>query len=378
VATLRLVPPAQTDKHEGEVFSCTFTPDGGFVLSAGWDGHLRLWEASTGTHLTALRAGPKPLSACAVTPDGRKWVAGSLEGLLTFWDAHTHALLTQYAGHTRPVSSICFAADQGLMATASWDRSVCLSKFGRDRDVRSLLGHRDIVAGCQFLPDGAALLSWSHDATLRLWEVESGPEGPVLTGHQDRITAAAVSPEGRWAASGSRTGELLLWDLAACRQVGSVQLSAEVCGCFFLLDGTSLLTVDVEGHVVLFSLPALQPQFQLSAQLPVQCGALSTGGTQLALGGSDGQVHFLAVEGLEGRPLVVMTTRSTREISAGWQRLLGRRRVANVFTCICPSCRQPIELLETLPAEPVPCPHCRQTLRYNKRTSARQQSTCNH
>src|SRR5207248_2794277 len=153
-------------------------------------------------------------------------------------------------------------------------------------------------------------------------------------------------------------------------------LSAGVCGCYFLLDGTSLLTVDVDGHVSLFSLPALLPQFQLSSQVPVQCGALSTRGTQLALRGSEGQVHFLAVEGPEDRPLLVTATRSTREISAGWQRLLGRRRVANVFTCTCPSCCQPIELLETLPTEPIPCPHCRQTLRYNKRTSARQQSAC--
>ncbi|MBI1913840.1 MAG: hypothetical protein HYS12_03740 [Planctomycetes bacterium] len=376
MATLRLVPPPRTDKHEGEVFSCTFTPDGGFVLSAGWDGHLRLWEASTGTHLTALRAGPKPLSACAVAPDGRQWVAGSMEGLLTFWDAPTHALLTQYAGHTRPVSSICFAADQGLMATASWDRSVCLSKLGRDRDVRSLFGHLDIVAGCQFLPDGVTLLSWSHDATLRLWNVESGQEAAVLTGHQDRVTAAAVSPEGRWAASGSREGELLLWDLATRSQVGSIQLSAGACGCFFLLDGTSLLTVDAEGSVILFSLPELLPQFQLSVRLPVQCGALSVGGTQLALGSSDGQVRFVAIEGLEDRPLLVTATRSTREMSAGWQRLLGRRRVASVFTCTCPSCRQPIELLETLPTEPVLCPHCRQALRYDKRTRAPQQSAC--
>jgi WD40 repeat protein len=368
VATLRLVPPPQTDKHEGEVFSCTFTPDSGFVLSAGWDGHLRLWEASTGTHLTALLAGPKPLSACAVTPDGSKWVAGSLEGLLSFWDAHSHALLTQFAGHTRPVSSICFAADHGLMATASWDRSVCLGKLGRERDVRSLFGHADVVAGCQFLPDGTALLSWSHDATLRLWDVASGHEAAVLKGHEDRVTAAAVSPDGRWAASGSRAGELLLWDLAQCRRVGDVKLAAGVCGCIFLLDGASLLTVDTEGRVILFTLPGLEPQSQLSTRLPMQCGALSAGGTQLALGGSDGQVRFVAVEGLGDRPLLVTATQSTREVASGWQRLLGRRRVASVFTCTCPSCRRPIELLETLPIEPIPCPHCRQALRYNKRT----------
>jgi WD40 repeat protein len=365
VTKLRLVPSPQTDKHEGEVFSCTFTPDGGFVLSAGWDGHLRLWETSTGTHLTALRAGLKPLSACAVTPDGRQWVAGSLEGLLTFWDASTHALLTQYAGHTRPVSSICFAAEQGLMATASWDRSLCLSKVGPERNVRGLFGHADIVAGCQFLHDGATLLSWSHDATLRLWDVESGQQTAVLTGHQDRVTAAAASPEGRWAVSGSREGELLLWDLETSSQVGSVQLADEVCGSFFLLDGNTLLTVDTRGHVILFSLPALQPQSQLSTQLSLQCAALSAGGMQLALGDSNGQICFVVIEGLEDCPLLVTARRSQREVSGGWQRLLGRRRVASVFHCTCPSCHRPIEWLENLPPEPVPCPHCRQALRHS-------------
>src|SRR5581483_12291532 len=75
VPTLRLTPAPESEKHEGEVFSCCYTPDGAFVLSAGWDGHLRLWEVSSGAHLTALKVGNKPLSACAVSPDGKRWVA---------------------------------------------------------------------------------------------------------------------------------------------------------------------------------------------------------------------------------------------------------------------------------------------------------------
>jgi len=370
-------PPPRTDKHEGEVFSCTYASDGGFILSAGWDGYLRLWEVSSGAHLTSVQASPKPLSACAISPDGRQWVAGSMEGLLSFWDAQTHALLARYAAHTRPISSICFSPDDALMATASWDRNVCLSKVGSDHEARtSLFGHTDIVSGCSFLPDGGCLLSWSHDTTLRLWDVESGREALTLGGHQDRITAAGISPDGRWAASGSRGGELLLWDLGACAQTGALDLSAEVCGCFFLLDGASLLTVDSEGHVMLFSVPDLQPLFQLSTRFPAQSAALSPGGTQLALGCNDGQVRFVAVEGLQDRPLLVTATQSMREVSSGWNRLLGRRRLTSVFACNCPTCRRPIELLGKLPTDPIPCPHCRQPLRYNKTTRVAQQSAC--
>ena len=43
---------------------------------------------------------------------------------------------------------------------------------------------------------------------------------------------------------------------------------------------------DMEGRVLLFAVPSLEPKFQLSTHFPVQCGALSPSGSQLALGGT--------------------------------------------------------------------------------------------
>ena len=130
---LRLENGSASEKHNGEVFACAYSPDGGFVLSAGWDGHLRMWEASSGTHLTALRAGPKPLSACSFTPDGRRWVAGSMEGVLSFWDAQSHQFLSQSLTHTRPVSGVRFSPDGKWLASASWDRQVALRSLVSER-----------------------------------------------------------------------------------------------------------------------------------------------------------------------------------------------------------------------------------------------------
>src|SRR5262249_41667810 len=81
VPTLTL-PPVQPvpNGHNGEVFTCSFTPDGAFALSGGWDGHLRLWDSSTGAAVTGLAAGGKAVSACAVAPSGKFWLSGSLDG----------------------------------------------------------------------------------------------------------------------------------------------------------------------------------------------------------------------------------------------------------------------------------------------------------
>ena len=80
MGTLRLLEATSpADRHDGEVFGCAYTPDGACVLTGGWDGNLRLWDAGTGAQMTALPVSPKPLSSCAVTPDGQHWLSGSME-----------------------------------------------------------------------------------------------------------------------------------------------------------------------------------------------------------------------------------------------------------------------------------------------------------
>src|SRR5262245_20375226 len=112
VGTLRLlVPTSPTERHEGEVFSCAYSADGYYVLSGGWDGQLRLWDASEGVTRLAVPTSPKPLSACRCAPDGLQWLAGSMDGLLTFLDGVTRQVLLSFVAHTRPISGIAFSPD---------------------------------------------------------------------------------------------------------------------------------------------------------------------------------------------------------------------------------------------------------------------------
>jgi WD40 repeat protein len=365
VATLRLLGAGPGERHEGEVFACSYAADGGFVLSGGWDGHLRLWDASTGSHLAALKVGPKPLSACAFTPDGRHWLAGSMEGFLSVHDAVSHQTLLSFIAHTRPISAISFAPDGKGLATASWDRQIGMRKVGAEREGRTLSGHQDIVAGCRHL-DERLLISWSHDRTLRLWDLDLAREVGVLRGHADRVTAAAVSPDGRLAVSGSRDGTVRLWDLSQQAQVDAAELGGELRACFFLLDGESVVLADGAGQMLLARVPGFEVVDRLATPVKVMCGDLAPSGMQIALGGEDGQVHFVAVEGLEEASLVVTATASLKSSTGILGRLIGKSKVKRTYQYTCPVCRQDLESA-TLPQRPVSCPGCRRTLRVSAR-----------
>jgi WD40 repeat protein len=336
------------------------------VLSGGWDGHLRLWESTSGTQAAAFQASHKPISACAASPDGKHLVSGCLEGFLIRWDTATHEHVSKFLAHSRPLSAISYAKDGNLLATASWDCSLILWDLRRERDGYTLGEHADIVAGCRFVAAGGrarSLLSWSHDGTLALWDVAASQQVARLTGHRDRVTAGAVSPDGSRAASGSRDQTLRLWDLRTQREVASCELTAEVKACCFLLDGESLVAVDAYGRITVHAVPELEVRAELATRLPVQCADLAPSGGRIALGCENGHVRLVAVEGFDSAPLFVTVTHTSKRTATALQRLFGKHKIIHAYHCTCPVCRQAIEFSAGDSPQPLPCPGCKRQLR---------------
>ncbi|MBY0228875.1 MAG: WD40 repeat domain-containing protein [Gemmataceae bacterium] len=372
MGSLRLVDvPGLYEKHEGEVYACAFTHDSACVLSAGWDGFLRLWDAATGTTLASLHAGPKPLSACCPSPDGLQWLSGSMEGIVSVWDGVSHQSLASIVAHTRPVSSLCFSPDGKLIASASWDRQVMLRPADQPREGRAIGSHHDIVSGCRFSPDGEFLLSWSHDGSVKLWDVAARREAATFSGHSDRVNALAVSPDGRLALSGSRDCTLRLWDLQQRCELATVNVGTEIRACLLLLDGESAAVADAAGRLFLMAVPTFEVLGQVQTPFRALCGSLSPNGMSLALGSEDGVVHLVAVEGYEETSLLVPARQTAKQTAGLLGGLFGTTRTTHTFSMTCPACQGMIEK-PTLPAGPFACPRCHRRLRATNRTPALQ------
>lgn len=366
VPTLRLLPAGSRPAEQtGELLCCAYTADGAFLLTGGWDGHLRLWETGNGSHVTAFRASDKPVAACATSPDGKNLVSGSLEGMLTVWDALTHQQKVNFLAHTRPISGIQYGYDGRTIATTSWDNSAALWASLRTRDAKTLAGHKDIVAGCRFTPDAQSLLTWSHDSQVLLWDVNRLSQIREYPGHTDRVLTGSISADGIWAATGARDGGLKLWDVQAATELAAGTLPFEVRGCLFLLDGQWLVAVDKHGRMTLHSLPNLHIQGELITRQPVQCADLSPTGGQIALALTNGNVRFVAIDGFDAAPLTITATRHTRRTATKFQKLFGRSQLVFYYQCQCPACRHPFELAEVRPGLQTPCPSCKRQLRLN-------------
>jgi WD40 repeat protein len=349
--------------HNGEVFACAYSPDNTHLLSAGWDGMLRLWDVARGEVLEELRASDKPLSACTISPDGRYWLVGTMDGLLSRWDAAARQQTSIFLAHTRPVSALVISPDGQLLASSSWDRHVTLWDLDKTFEGATLATHADIVAGCRFTPDGKRLVAWSYDTTCTIWDVPQRRQLGQLSGHEDRVTAGDISPDGRWLLTGGRNGELHLWEMPFGQLINSVPLQTEIRCCLFLLDAESAVIVDANGRLTLHQLPSLQIVDELATLRPVQTAQLAPSGAQIALGCADGRVHFVAIDGYDSAPLAVTATQGVRVTATMFQRLFRQSRVQAVLQCVCPACRAAFDVVHVDRQGATACPQCRRSLR---------------
>jgi hypothetical protein len=105
----------------------------------------------------------------------------------------------------------------------------------------------------------------------------------------------------------------------------------------------------------------------------VMCADLSPTGRQLVLGGEDGRVYRIGVEGRDDVPLLVTAMQGTRPSASLLDKLFGKTRLVPYFQYACPACQWSTEAPK-LPSQPFACPSCNRRLQIAVRLPQTQQS----
>ena len=77
--------------HEGYAWSVAFSPDGKTLASAGGSfdkpGELKLWDTATGAARATLAGHEGYVHSVAFSPDGKTLASGGYDGTVRLWDA---------------------------------------------------------------------------------------------------------------------------------------------------------------------------------------------------------------------------------------------------------------------------------------------------
>jgi len=122
--------------HTNSVFTVKYSPDFQFLLTAGRDAHLKIWDVEhdyilhqdVAAHLFAI-------NHLTFSPDGDLFATASMDKSVKIWNAKTYQLLkvvdrARHAGHGTSVNKLLWTNYDHQLLSASDDRTISVWKLG--------------------------------------------------------------------------------------------------------------------------------------------------------------------------------------------------------------------------------------------------------
>ncbi|HEY1817757.1 MAG TPA: WD40 repeat domain-containing protein [Kofleriaceae bacterium] len=289
--TIRLWPSGRVlASRLGPVYQVGLSPEGDAVATAGWDFAVRLFELPSGRAVGMRARDEEPVpSGLSFAPDSQSLAVGYRTGDVRVFDPATGAVRATLSGHTDAALLAVFSPDSSLLATSGFDHSVRIWS-AVDGSARALLeGHTDVVRTAVFSPDGKTLASASRDTTIRLWDLtaeDPAATARVLRWHKDAVRCVTFSPDGKLLATASKDRTGRLWNVEAGEPIGAPLEGHRlfVRWVAFSPDGSIVATASDDGDIRLWNVPdGTQRGDVLRGHTDwVQCLAFSPDGKQLA------------------------------------------------------------------------------------------------
>lgn len=117
-------PIARLLGHQKQVNHVAFSPNSAYIASAGYDNHVKLWNAKDGKFIATLRGHVGAVYQCCFSADSRLLVSASKDTTLKIWDVRTHKISMDLPGHKDEVYAVDWSADGQKVGSGGKDKAV--------------------------------------------------------------------------------------------------------------------------------------------------------------------------------------------------------------------------------------------------------------
>ncbi|HEV3436411.1 MAG TPA: serine/threonine-protein kinase [Gemmata sp.] len=216
--------------HSDTTWGVAVSPSGKMLLTCGNDGEVILRDFASGEQIHKFEFEAKQVWSVAFSPDGTKIAASCAAGpneaeshQIRVWDTATGKELQRFTGHTRDVRWVTFSPDGRTIASAGFDGTIRQWDVADGKQVNSINAHGNNYAervsylkgGKRLASCGAFFPSTSDGGgALRVWDAGTGQEVHSWRGYEAKgVISLAISPDGTYALTGSREKTVRLWKL---------------------------------------------------------------------------------------------------------------------------------------------------------------------
>ena len=197
--------------HDAGIRGAAWAPDGSFLATAGEDGTVGIWDATTGKSIRALKFEGR-LVSIAMSPDGKTVAVGSSEGRVLMCDVAGGAV-REVARGAYGIFTVAFSPDGAMLAWGD-DAGNTWAVDPRREATPSLLGQDQLwVRWIAFSPDGKKLASAGKGPAVRVFDLTGAGLIREFVYGDGSASCVAFTPDGRSLAIGGPDHNAMFFDL---------------------------------------------------------------------------------------------------------------------------------------------------------------------
>jgi WD40 repeat protein len=159
----------------GSAFNVAWGPNSLYLISAQHK-ELTMWEIDSQEPVRKFIGHQDQVSSIRLSSDQKSLLTASWDGSIRVWDIGNALITKKLKGHTGAVHTAIYSDDEKSVFSAGADRVIRLWNLETSAVSRTFEGHNAEITSLVLSPDNKMLISHSVDGVTKFWDLATGKE----------------------------------------------------------------------------------------------------------------------------------------------------------------------------------------------------------
>ncbi len=185
---------------------------GEWLVTAGNDGKVRVWDTALASLVKTIPISPEPIRAVEIAPSRDTWAWCISGNRISRWDLVTGKRQFTIDTELKDLCCLAVGRNRRIVAVGGESGSVAVWDRASGRLLWRKKGHDGAIRSISVNVASGILASGGQDGAAQLWNVRTGEEIAFLGTHGGPVTYVQLNHEGTFALTASEDGLTQLWN----------------------------------------------------------------------------------------------------------------------------------------------------------------------